>query len=198
MADQQKDRAQTGHGHGHGPAHTREHGEANGLAAMPDRMPVRRLWVLLAVLVVLITGSAILLTELFKVVGDRRVTELNLGVAGAELQQLRERDRAALGGYEQIDAAAGRYRIPVDRAMERLLADPKLIRPLAEPPKEPAPGAETAPAGAPGAAAPGGAAPGVVPGGAAPAGMAPGAPQPGEARGQQQAPGAAAPEGEQP
>lgn len=137
---------ETGHGHGHGhdPA---AHEAGAGVGAMPDRMPVRKLWVVLAVLVLLIAGTAFGLSELFKVFGERQVAEKDLSVASRQLQELRARDEAALSSYEQLDAKAGRYRVPVDVAIARLLAEPRLIRPLAEPPEGPGPGAPQAPGG---------------------------------------------------
>jgi hypothetical protein len=118
--------------------------EPESVAAMPDRPPMRRVWLVLLALTLLIVGVSVGVSELVKVVGDRLTTE-RAGVRDALLGELRARDEAALGSYEQLDAAAGRYRVPIDRATERLLADPGLLKPLAEPPKEPAPGEGDAP-----------------------------------------------------
>jgi hypothetical protein len=40
-----------------------------------------------------------------------------------ELAELRERERAVLEGWAWVDPAAGRVRIPVERAMELLVAE---------------------------------------------------------------------------
>lgn len=49
-----------------------------------------------------------------------------------ELDQLRAEETLALSSYEAIDAEAGVYQIPIDRAIELVAADARLLEPVVE------------------------------------------------------------------
>jgi hypothetical protein len=97
----------------------------------PDRMPALRIgaWVLaLAVaLAVILVG----LYQLFIVTAQQEVFEKELQPVAADLVRQRDRDASLLGRYEVADEKRGRYRIPISRAMELLVADPSWLRPRA-------------------------------------------------------------------
>ena len=111
---------------------------ADAVRVEADRPPVRKLAVVLLALTLFVVGSVVGVGELFKVMSDRKIQATNLGVENDLLGELRARDREAATTWGVLDAEKGRYRMPVDRAVERLLANPKRIGPLAEPPR-PAP-----------------------------------------------------------
>lgn len=148
---------------------------ASGTGVEADTLPVGQiaLWVL--ALLGLVGGLVVALWQYFDAVTQRAVVAQDLSQIPPALPELRARDRQLLSHYEVVDAARGRFRVPIDRAMELLAADPTLIAPIggATPPASAAP----APAAAPESGAPAPAAPQAP----APAAPAPAAPAPGAA-----------------
>jgi len=73
-------------------------------------------------IVVLIAIIVIVVSEVFVAEKDRMVHELSLAPESVELRELRARETKELNSYKVLDSTSGRYRIPIDRAME-LIAD---------------------------------------------------------------------------
>lgn len=48
------------------------------------------------------------------------------------LEQLRAEETRSLSAYDVVDAQAGLYQIPIDRAMDAVAADPRLLEPVIE------------------------------------------------------------------
>lgn len=136
---------------------------ASGAGVEADTLPVGQiaLWVL--ALLGLVGGLVVALWQYFDAVTQRAVVAQDLSQIPPALPELRARDRQLLSHYEVVDAARGRFRVPIDRAMELLAADPTLIAPIgvATPPEgtAPAPAPSTAPSTAPESGAPAPAAP---------------------------------------
>lgn len=75
----------------------------------------------LAAIVVLIV-AIVVIADYFTATKERMVFEMVDSPKSAELRELRARESEVLGSYDLVDEEAGRYRIPIDRAME-LVAD---------------------------------------------------------------------------
>ena len=150
---------------------------ASGAGVEADTLPVGQiaLWVL--ALLGLVGGLVVALWQYFDAVTQRAVVAQDLSQIPPALPELRARDRQLLSHYEVVDAARGRFRVPIDRAMELLAADSTLIAPIgvATPPEGTAPAPTPAPVPSSGAPA---ATPARAPAPAAPQAPAPAAPAP--------------------
>ncbi len=98
-------------------------------AVAPDQPPSLKIGVLMFALTVVLVVSLIGVYEYFVWATRAEVTAKQLTPVPADLARERDRTAGLLGRYEQLDAAPGRYRIPIERAMELLAARPELIRP---------------------------------------------------------------------
>lgn len=125
--------------------------DLGAVSAMPDRPPLRKLAVVLAALAIVVVAVVIGLVQMFKLVSDEKLAQQTLGVANEQLAAIESRDREFQTSWGVVDEEKGCYHMPIDRAMERLLAHPELLKPLAEPPRPSETGAATGGAGSPGA-----------------------------------------------
>ena len=82
-------------------------------------------WVfgLFLVAIVLIFG----LIHLFDATARQEIFEKQLQPVSSVLIAQRAKDAERLGQYAQLDAEAGRYRIPIARAIELIAADPERL-----------------------------------------------------------------------
>jgi hypothetical protein len=108
----------------------------------PDRLPALRIGAWVLALFAVLAVSLIGLYQLFLVMARDEVYAQELRPVAADLVRQRDRDAALLGRYEVTDEKRGRYRIPIERALELLVADPSRLRPVA-------PAAASVPASAP-------------------------------------------------
>ncbi|MBD3402816.1 hypothetical protein GF420_07960 [candidate division GN15 bacterium] len=79
-------------------------------------------WITTIALIVIgiIVVFVIVLNEYFLVTKERLIDEQVLQVQSPALRELRAREDKELNSYEVLDAEAGVYQIPIDRAMELL------------------------------------------------------------------------------
>lgn len=68
--------------------------------------------------VVFVTVSIVVLNEIFLAEKEMLLQEVVLSVESKELIKLHEREADELTSYKAIDSVPGRYRIPIERAME--------------------------------------------------------------------------------
>ncbi|MBK6848194.1 MAG: hypothetical protein IPG96_11885 [Proteobacteria bacterium] len=96
----------------------------------PDALPIRQIagWVL--ALLAVVGALTVALWQYFDAVSQREVVAQDLSQVPPALPELRARDRQLLTHYEVVDAARGRFRVPISRAIELLAAQPALIAPL--------------------------------------------------------------------
>ena len=78
----------------------------------------RKIMIATVVLLVVVVGLIIGLSELFIMTVDQQVTEVVLKPVSAQLRDIRVKEQAVLNNYKIIDAAKGVYQIPIDRAMD--------------------------------------------------------------------------------
>ncbi len=95
----------------------------------PDEPPTRRLFLQLAALAVVLVAALLGLWQFFKSSTAAEIYRKELSVPSRELSELSARDEGRLGTYDVVDEAKGIYQIPVQRAMEKLCADPSLLAP---------------------------------------------------------------------
>ncbi len=103
--------------------------EAPEAGYTPDQVPARRIgaWVFAFALVLAVTLVG--LYELVLAMSEREVYVRQLRPVSPELVRQRDREESTLGRYEVVDEKRGRYRIPITRAMELLVAEPARLRP---------------------------------------------------------------------
>lgn len=92
-----------------------------------DVPPSFRIMAAVAILTVVLVVAVIGVWQLVLVTSDAEVQRKELGPDNPELVELRARDRGRLEGYDAIDRDAGRYQIPIERAMDLLVRKPELI-----------------------------------------------------------------------
>lgn len=115
----------------------------------PDHPPVPALVIEIVLMMVGLVISFALIYGAIKLATHREY-DLKAGPAvNPRVAEMRAREAAVLSGYDQMDAAAGLYRIPVAKAIEKLVANPGLIKPLVAPaaPSEAPAAPESAPEG---------------------------------------------------
>ena len=77
--------------------------------------------------IVLLIIVVVFVVDYFNVVTEEITEEVVLSPQSVELRELRTREAEELGSYRLLDADSGRYRIPIDRAMQ-LLAEEAYAR----------------------------------------------------------------------
>jgi FtsZ-interacting cell division protein ZipA len=109
--------------------------EDTGAGVEADSPPMGRIFGLVAGLVVVVALIVVGLWQLFKQTIRSEIHEKELSLESRELAEVRARDEERLKGYAVVDEERGFHQIPIERAMERLLRRPGLIRdmPLAKP-----------------------------------------------------------------
>lgn len=95
----------------------------------PDETPTRAVAAVVAAITVVVALLAVGLWQLFGLTTITEIRTKNLEVENQELIELRAREWGRLTQYERIDS--GVYQIPIERAMDKLVANPRLIEPLA-------------------------------------------------------------------
>lgn len=130
----------------------------------PDEPPSLRIGVYVGLLMLVLGIALVVLNQMFK--SETRDLELkkSLGLVDKTLREQQARDHKHLTTFDLVDAKAGLYQIPVERAMRKLLADPTLVttptgaaasQPASQPSSQPAgppagqPAAPPAPGGQP-------------------------------------------------
>jgi len=113
-----------------------QHGakDAQQIGVEPDLLPLGSLTVWIGFLVALVIVIMIGIWQFFSRAADDEVHRKDLARVSETLRELRVRDHALLTSYDVVDAKAGVYRIPVERAMDLLVADPTLLEPAPPPP----------------------------------------------------------------
>ena len=97
-------------------------------AAEPDRPPSARILGIAVVLSAVVALAVLGLWELFTLATAAEVYRLELAPESPELAEVRARDEGRLRSYAVLDPDAGRYQIPIDRAMMVLVANPELLK----------------------------------------------------------------------
>lgn len=72
--------------------------------------------------IVIIIIVIFIVADHFTATKEKLVFQMVNSPQSAELRELRARESEVLGSYDLLDANAGQYRIPIDRAM-KLMAD---------------------------------------------------------------------------
>lgn len=78
----------------------------------------RNLFLASIIVIALIVVILVAMNEIFISSREKVVHEVVLSKKSAELRELRAREAEILGNYELLDPQTGRYRIPIERAME--------------------------------------------------------------------------------
>ncbi|MCC6751149.1 MAG: hypothetical protein IT371_26075 [Deltaproteobacteria bacterium] len=130
--------------------HEPEHGAPGAHPPVePDAIPLAPIWIWMFALVVLISGGILIARTFFYTSTKELLQERQLGVTPTEIRALKAGAEAELASYGEVNKAEGRYRIPIDRAMDLLAREPARLAPAAPPaPPAPAPAAAPAPADA--------------------------------------------------
>jgi hypothetical protein len=99
----------------------------------PDGIPVLKATIVLVGLSVIVVVSSLVVVGLFELVTQDIVESQNSlaedGSPAVQLQALRARDEARLTGYELLDEERGLYQIPIERAIDLLVAEPNSYLP---------------------------------------------------------------------
>lgn len=107
-----------------------------------DNPPAAPIFMMLFALSLVVVAAGVGMTQLFGLTSLAELHTKDLGVDNQELIELRARDWGRLTQYDSLDG--GRYQVPIERAMEKLAADPALLAPLSDGgPSGPADGGET-------------------------------------------------------
>ncbi len=104
--------------------------EPDALGAEPDAPPTRKLFIQIGLLMVILVGVLFGLWEIFELDSEREVYQKELSRPNRELLELLARDEGRLARYELLDPKLGVYQLPIDRAMELLLAEPARLAPI--------------------------------------------------------------------
>ena len=97
----------------------------------PDEPPNTAIFALLAGLTFIVAIAAIGLWQVFGLTTSAEIDAKDLTVDSKELLELRARDWGQLTQYESLDG--GGFQIPIERAMDKLVAHPVLIASLVQP-----------------------------------------------------------------
>jgi hypothetical protein len=96
----------------------------------PDRVPVRAIGLWIGGLAVVFVAAVVGLYQLFVFQAQDEVYAKQLQPVAPAVTQLRDREAALLGKYEELEGRPGRYRVPIGRALELIANDPSLLRPV--------------------------------------------------------------------
>jgi hypothetical protein len=94
----------------------------------PDRPPMGQIFGLVAGLSLVVLVVVLGLWQLFKHTVRDEIYRKELSLQNSELVEARARDRARLTQYALLDPERGVYQIPIERAMDKLLRHPELVR----------------------------------------------------------------------
>ncbi len=72
--------------------------------------------------IVLTIAAVAFVVEVFIITSEKMIAEITLGPQAAAIRELRARETKQLTSYEVLNADAGTYQIPIERAIQ-LLAD---------------------------------------------------------------------------
>jgi len=98
-----------------------------------DSPPSIRIMSMIGILTVVVIMSVIGVWQLVLMTSDAEVQSKELTPDNPVLAELRARDQGRLEAYDAVDRDAGRYQIPVERAMDLLVRQPGLIAARAAP-----------------------------------------------------------------
>jgi hypothetical protein len=79
---------------------------------------VGKILVISMVGLVFIVLAIIVMMDYFVTTRESLINEMVLSPESATIRELRAREAEELGSYKLLDSASGRYRIPIDRAIE--------------------------------------------------------------------------------
>ena len=100
------------------------HESHDGQAGYETRdVNLRKIATLAALMTLALILSVIFVWQYFVGERDAMYQDVVLSQPSAELRELRAREAEELDTYKLLDSAKGQYRIPIDRAMERLAAE---------------------------------------------------------------------------
>ena len=105
-------------------------GPEHNLPVEPDVLPLAKLFVVLGAIVAVVLGSMITVWQVFTLTAEQELSAKDHAKPSAILSEYRERDRQLLRNYSVVEGKTGRYRIPIEKAIEQLTAKPDLIGPL--------------------------------------------------------------------
>ncbi len=111
------DKMKLGHGHGH---------SAGDNGSEPDESPAVMFGVLFVILIFVLVGLGIA-TKAFLSHSIAEQQALQWSVPNPQLIEMRAKELAELTSYEVVDDGQGRYRIPVEKAMEALVKSQSII-----------------------------------------------------------------------
>jgi hypothetical protein len=77
--------------------------------------------------IALLIVVVVFVVDHFNVVTEKIIEEVVLSPQSVELRELRTREAEELGSYKLLEAEAGRYRIPIERALQ-LMAEEAYAR----------------------------------------------------------------------
>jgi hypothetical protein len=109
---------------------TPEGGEPEETGFAPDSLPVLKIGLWIGGLAAVFFAATIGLYELFVFQAQDEVYEKELRPVAPAVVQARDREAALLGRYDELEGKPGHYRIPIDRAMQLIAADPGLLKPM--------------------------------------------------------------------
>ncbi|MBI2565413.1 MAG: hypothetical protein HYV63_00085 [Candidatus Schekmanbacteria bacterium] len=93
----------------------------------PDTPPTGYIALLVFVLSALVLIACVGVVELVRFSARDEVFRKDLSLTNPVLEEIRARDRKNLNEYQQLDAAKGIYTIPIERAIDIVVADPARI-----------------------------------------------------------------------
>jgi len=94
-----------------------------------DEVPVGKLAALVVGLLGALIVVSLVVVRIFNTTTQQEIFAKQLAPVPAEVIAQRAKDAAALNGYDVIDKAAGLYHIPIERALEYLVAHPEKLAP---------------------------------------------------------------------
>jgi len=104
-----------------------EHQDQQAQACEPDEIDGKWLFAGLSALVLMLVLVGLLLNGLTRIDVIRTQNDEDIAAGHKYIEAMRERDAQVLEGYTQNED--GTFHVPVEQAMQALVADPSLARP---------------------------------------------------------------------
>ncbi|HEY3353827.1 MAG TPA: hypothetical protein VGQ83_11305 [Polyangia bacterium] len=96
----------------------------------PDTLPILKIGLWIGGLAVVFIAATIGLYQFFVFQAQDEVYEKQLRPVAPAVVQARDREAALLGRYDEVEGKPGHYRVPIERAMQLIAADPKRLEPM--------------------------------------------------------------------
>lgn len=97
--------------------------ETKLLPSDPESINLKQVVLIGVVSSVLLVISFVVLMDYFTLAREQTTQEVVLSVPSASLEELRVAAKEKLTSYALVDSSANRYRIPLDRAMNLMVAE---------------------------------------------------------------------------